>query len=638
MKMVSWTRFMAVLAIQIPPARQRVAYPVPDTRHTQMTIYAFASIFNSAVALFLGSLVMGKEPKSPLNRLYFSLCLLVAYISFCEFGLRLTTAEQAHIWLKAGFLWPFVLPIFLHFILHYANIKHLLAHKLTYVLLYLPAAFFSVIDLTTELISGQPVQHYWGWGYSYAPSWPNDVGMVWAAVLMLLTIVVSFTHAFSLGEHQGRKQALFVSIGVSLPVAAGLYTEVILPFAFSQRIPEMETLAFTLSSVAIGYGIWRHGLFSLSPTMAAENIFNNISDVLFLVGPDGTILRANPATKTHLGYEESEIVNNAAILASGDAASTKEFTQRVFARLKNEGRLTDLEVELRRKDGRIVPFSMSLAVLKGPNDRVLGYVCIARDIEERKLAEQELVMAKDAAEAANRAKSEFLAATSHELRTPLNAIIGFSQILQDQFFGPLNEKQIAYVDDIHQSGKHLLALINDVLDLAKVEAGKLELEPTTVLVEELFRSSLTIVKEKCLKHRIGLTFAMAPELYEQELTVDVRKIKQVMFNLLSNAAKFTPDGGRIEVSASRRGPDLEVYVEDNGAGIAIGDQEAIFEPFYQVKDDGLTSRAIGTGLGLGLTRRLLTLHGGRIFVESEGLGKGSRFTFVMPLDCTILRT
>ncbi|MBT3218850.1 MAG: PAS domain-containing sensor histidine kinase, partial [Proteobacteria bacterium] len=308
-----------------------------------------------------------------------------------------------------------------------------------------------------------------------------------------------------------------------------------------------------------------------------------------------------------------------------------------FTRLARENKIPDLEVQLRTKDGRNIPFSMSLTSLRDPDGRLLGYVCIARDINAHKLVEQELLLAKEAAEAANRAKGDFLANTSHELRTPLNAIIGFSQILQDQYFGPLNDKQTAYVDDIHQSGKHLLSLINDVLDLAKVEAGKLELQAATMAVAELLQGSLTIIKEKCQKHSIELNLTVAPELAEQNLVADVRKIKQVMFNLLSNAAKFTPDGGRIDVVAALRGHELEVFVEDTGGGLAIEDQEAIFEPFYQVKG-GPTDMTPGTGLGLGLTRRLLKLHGGQIYVESEGLGKGTRFTFIIPLDCTILRS
>ena len=251
-------------------------------------------------------------------------------------------------------------------------------------------------------------------------------------------------------------------------------------------------------------------------------------------------------------------------------------------------------------------------------------------------------------EAANRAKSDFLASVSHELRTPLNAIIGFSQVLLNQHFGDLKDKQEEYVRDILESGKHLQSLINDVLDLSNIDAGKMELELTLVKVNELLENSLTMIKEKALKHGISLDLQIPREVGDLEITAEERKLKQVMFNLLSNAVKFTPDGGSVHVSArlisdcGLRIADLdpksklqtpkciEVSVADSGIGIAPEDQDRIFSEFYQVKG-GLSDKTPGTGLGLSLTKRLVEMHGGRIWVESEGEGKGSRFSFALPI-------
>jgi hypothetical protein len=219
---------------------------------------------------------------------------------------------------------------------------------------------------------------------------------------------------------------------------------------------------------------------------------------------------------------------------------------------------------------------------------------------------------------------------SHELRTPLNAIIGFSEVLRDEYFGSLNEKQADYVNDILESGKHLLSLINDILDLSKVEAGKLELEPSRVNLKDLLENSLVMIKEKCMKNGIDLSFSIAEGLDDLEISADERRLKQVMFNLLSNAAKFTPDGGAIKLEAEKKGEEVVVSVEDTGIGVAPDDQEKIFEEFHQVKGS-LQDKTPGTGLGLPLAKRLVEMHKGRIWIESEGEGKGSRFSFTLPL-------
>ncbi len=229
-------------------------------------------------------------------------------------------------------------------------------------------------------------------------------------------------------------------------------------------------------------------------------------------------------------------------------------------------------------------------------------------------------------EIANKHKSEFLANMSHELRTPLNAIIGFSEVLLERLFGELNEKQDDYLKDIHSSGRHLLALINDILDLSKVEAGRMELEISRFDVPDALSNAMTLVRERAQRHNVGLALDVDATL--GEVSADERKFKQIVLNLLSNAVKFTPDGGRIDVSARRTPDELIVAVHDTGIGIATEDQQAVFEEFRQVGRN-YTNKQEGTGLGLALTRRFVELHGGRIWLESEP-NKGSTFTFTIP--------
>ena len=247
-----------------------------------------------------------------------------------------------------------------------------------------------------------------------------------------------------------------------------------------------------------------------------------------------------------------------------------------------------------------------------------------------KRAEEELRKAKEIAEAANQAKSDFLASISHELRTPLNAVIGFSDLLLEKFFGDLNDKQTEYVHYISDSGMHLLSLINDLLDISKAEAGKMELELSGVNIQDLVEHSMIIIKEKALKHGISFDCHVSDELKGLEVEADGRKLKQVMFNLLSNAAKFTPDGGSITLDARKEAEEIIISVTDSGIGVAPEDREKIFEPFYQVKS-ALKDKTPGTGLGLPLARQFIALHGGRIWVESESKDKGSRFCFAVPV-------
>ena len=229
-------------------------------------------------------------------------------------------------------------------------------------------------------------------------------------------------------------------------------------------------------------------------------------------------------------------------------------------------------------------------------------------------------------EVASQHKSEFLANMSHELRTPLNAIIGFSEVLSERMFGELNEKQAEYLQDIHTSGRHLLSLINDILDLSKVEAGRMELEMNHFDLPSALDNALTLIRERAARHSIALELNVDPRL--GDFVGDERKIKQVLLNLLSNAVKFTPEGGRIEVKAVPADSFVEISVSDSGIGIAPEDQEAIFEEFRQVGSSYAQKRE-GTGLGLTLAKKFVELHGGKIWVKSE-LGKGSTFTFTLP--------
>ena len=382
------------------------------------------------------------------------------------------------------------------------------------------------------------------------------------------------------------------------------------------------TVFWVLILLLFSCRLWRSAASSRD---AIRTIIASVSpDVLLMVDPGRRIRLCNPAVQRMFGYEPEELLARTTDVLYGDrrpSGSGHDIRDHLEKHGFHVGPATGV-----RKDGTRFP----LEVVTGILHERRGVVVLVRDISQRKAAEDVLLRAKEAAEAANATKSQFLANMSHELRTPLNSIIGFSDVLLEAYFGDLTDKQREYAQHINDSGKHLLDLINDVLDLSKVEAGKMELALTETNIEELLRGCSTMIREKAARHGIDLVFEGVDTLPRPTAHVDERKLRQIMFNLLSNAAKFTPDGGRITVTASQADGTLTICVADTGIGIAAAEHERIFDEFYQLRS-GTTDKTPGTGLGLPLTKRLVEMHGGTITVTSDGDDRGSRFTVVLPM-------
>jgi PAS domain S-box-containing protein len=300
-----------------------------------------------------------------------------------------------------------------------------------------------------------------------------------------------------------------------------------------------------------------------------------------------------------------------------------------------ERKITDYELTARTRDGKETTVSCNATTFYDRDRKLQGVFAAARDVTERKRLDQvlqeknvELESARAVAEKTSLTKSDFLANMSHELRTPLNSVIGFSEVLQDQLFGPINAKQHEYVNNIITSGRHLLSLINDILDLSKVESGKMSLDLSSFSLRESLDASLVLLREKAMKGGLDLQLELAPEA-DLQIVADQRKLKQILFNLLSNAVKFTSQAGTVLVSVRRDGDFLEITVSDSGIGIREEDIPKLFQAFTQL-ESVYTKGFEGTGLGLALTRQLVEMHGGRIWVKSE-FGKGSRFSFTVPI-------
>jgi PAS domain S-box-containing protein len=363
-----------------------------------------------------------------------------------------------------------------------------------------------------------------------------------------------------------------------------------------------------------------------------ESLLEKSPTAIITLALDGTITSWNPAAEELFGFERDEVLGKTLDpLVASDPMMLDEAND-VSGRTAS-GEAVRVVTTRARKDGTLIDVDIVSAPIFVSGEQV-GYYGIYTDIGDLQERTRELQVAlKQLAdkslelEKASRHKSEFLANMSHELRTPLNAIVGFSQVLKQKLFGEVNDKQEEYLDDILSSADHLLDLINDILDLSKVEAGQVELESGLFSLREALERGVVMVRERASKNGVSLELTLDPNVDLVE--GDERRIRQVVFNLLSNAVKFTPQGGRVDVSTARVDGEVLVAVRDTGPGIALADQARIFEEFQQA-NSGNGERPEGTGLGLALSKSLVELHGGRIWVESEP-GRGSTFTFTIPV-------
>jgi len=356
----------------------------------------------------------------------------------------------------------------------------------------------------------------------------------------------------------------------------------------------------------------------------AEDVVNRVQYPLVLLDSELKIISANLSFYKTFKVESNEIAKKT-LFQIGDQQWDIPKLRNLLEYLRNEKQpLNNFEVE---KNFPKIGYKIMLlnATQVYSEDKKIFLLSI-EDITQRKKFEEKLKKHTAEIEIANKSKSDFLANMSHELRTPLNAIIGFSELLKDEMIGQLLPKQKNYITDIFLSGKHLLSLLNDILDLSKIEAGKMTLDLEKTELPLLFESSLSIVKERALKHNIKLNLDIKEDV--RQIYVDTRKLKQVIYNLLSNAVKFTPDGGRIYVKVKKVSKLLEFSVTDTGVGISKEDITRLFQPFVQL-ESSLNRKYKGTGLGLSLVKRIVELHGGSVEIKSE-LGKGSCFTVRIP--------
>jgi PAS domain S-box-containing protein len=445
------------------------------------------------------------------------------------------------------------------------------------------------------------VKPYWGSSFTFAG---RDCTLIVRATPELLAASVAGAGRFELGS------------GLFLTTLLTLYL-----ITNRVRADRLRHLAETLQREI---AVRRSTEESLRLTQAA---MDRSSEAICMVHPSGRYLNVNDATCRQLGYSREEMLNltvfDVALQTDPEAWAERWQKYREVGSISFEGqRLT--------KDGRKIPVDMTISHIQFGDSEYLFIV--ARDATVRRHIEQELRAARDLAESANQAKSQFLANMSHELRTPLNAIIGFSEVISSALFGPLDAHYRDYAQDINGSGHHLLRIINDLLDLSKIEAGRLELRDTPVPIATIFETCRRMVSDRATVTDVTLDFHPT----ELEVSADELRLEQVLLNLVSNAVKFTPTGGRVTVSATvSASGEVAISVADTGIGMASDDIPRALQPFGQI-DNSLARPHGGTGLGLPLAQRLVELHGGTMTIDSQ-LGEGTTVTVVLPPERVHLR-
>jgi PAS domain S-box-containing protein len=444
------------------------------------------------------------------------------------------------------------------------------------------------------------IEPYWGSSFTFAG---RDCTMILRATPQLLAEKTAGAGWFELGS------------GMLLTVLLVLYL-----VTSRVRADRLTHLAESLQREA---AVRRSTEEDLRLTQAA---MDRSSEAICLVDPSGRYLNVNDATCKQLGYSREELLQMT-VFEVAVQTDPESWAQR-WEKYREVGSLS-FEGQRRTREGRTIPVDMTVSLIRFDDKEYLFIV--ARDASLRRHIEHELRTARDLAESANQAKSQFLANMSHELRTPLNAIIGFSEIISAALFGPLDARYRDYAQDIHGSGHHLLRIINDLLDLSKVEAGQLELQNRPVPLSTIFETCRRMVSDRAAAEGITLDFRPT----EIEVIADELRLEQVLLNLVSNAVKFTPADGRVTVTASLSLlREVTISVADTGIGMAPEDIPRALQPFGQI-DNSLSRPHGGTGLGLPLAQRLVELHGGTMTIDSA-LGKGTTVTVVLPAERTHL--
>ncbi len=624
-----------------------------------MSPFALVSLLSFGTSIILASLVWFRGPRSLVNRAFAFFCLLAAYLSFTEFGLRQADSfETAYFWLKASAFWPIILPALLHFALAFTEQSRLLSNRSTYVLLYAPALALSLLGLTTELMTTGLAEEYWGWTDIHGKNVVSYIASSWVFIVSVLTTYLCLRYYLRTAERHRKQQARCVLIGISILLVVGFIAEPFLTL-LQTKIPDLVTPAFAIGSVFIGYGIWKYRLFALTAATAAESILSTMSHLLFLVNPEGRIMKVNQAALGILGYREEGLIGRdvGAILTNGGGEEALVNWAGPTGQLTSNA-MRDAEMTAKTRLGERIPISVSTSPVRTEDGSLQGIVCIAQDITERKQAEEALRKAHDELEIrveertielakanqalqveiierkraegelkqtmadlarSNAELQEFAYMASHDLQEPLRMVTSYVQLLARRYRGELDADADDFIAYAVDGTSRMQRMINDLLAYSRVgTSGKdFGLTDCAVVLDQTIANLQVAIEES------GAVITHDPL---PSVTADASQLVQLFQNLISNAIKFRDEEPlHVHVSAERKGDEMVFSIRDNGIGIDPEHIDHVFRTFQRLHSKG---EYPGMGIGLAICRRIVERHGGCIWVESQS-GKGSTFYFTI---------
>jgi PAS domain S-box-containing protein len=566
--------------------------------------FAFLSLVASVISIFLGLSVYLLNRKSLVNKIFLLVLVFNSYWAFSRFMMyQANDLETATLWTKILFLWPFLITLMVHFTLVFTE-SDLLKRKVTYAVLYLPAAAFSIIDLTTNLISSSPILEPWGYSETYPfGSWICHADGVWAAAMGVTVIALFISYYLRVSDETRKQQTKYVGLGFSIPVVISIIVDSAFPMLGIQ-FPSLGSISGALLSGFVAYAIWKYDLFTLNPAVAAENIVSTMPDSLVLVNPDGSILRVNQPLLDLLSYRENELIGK----PLWQLFLEKDEGTKLLGELPLIREIRNREAKLLSKSGLEKAVSVSCSVVKDKRGQDVGVNCIIHDVTEQKEMGQRLLKAERYASI-----GELAGMIGHDLRNPLTSIRGAVYYLKAKHASSLDEKDKVMFETIEKSIDYSNKIVNDLLDYSTEIV--LETEPANPKM--LLTEARGIVSLPTNVKIVDITQEVP------QIMVDKVKMTRVFVNIMRNAFDSMPEGGTLSVRSQLSNYCVLFSFADTGSGIAPEVMAKLWSPLF-------TTKAKGMGFGLAICKRIVEAHGGRIWAESI-IGKGTIINVEIPL-------
>ncbi|MBN2344119.1 MAG: response regulator [Deltaproteobacteria bacterium] len=635
-----------------------------------MTIFALISLLSFVASLFLGSFIYFKDTKATINRLYFVICMSVAYFSFLDFGYKQAKdLSEAMIWWRFDFLWSLHTAIWLHLAILFTEREKWLKQKFVYVLIYAPVAIFIFLDGTGHYITGPPIKQPWGWSYSVRDNILSSISYVWMSALPIISAGLYIWYLGKPTDIRKAAQSRFM-LAAGITTLLSVFVELTLQL-LEVSTPSLTVLAFILANVFVGYAIWKYELFTLTPSKAAESIIATMGDSLMLVGLDGAIISANQATTRMLGFSERELIGKLVKYVFAPNAHIPVWIRETNRKKEDTFRSKDIETEYITHDGKIIPVSLSGSMLNDEEGNLRGFLLIARDITERKRAESEIEKHREHLEELVEERTSQLSKTNVQLQQEINerqkaelekkglqeqlyqaqkmeaigrlaggvahdfnnllfVINGYAESLLDDFKD--NPQVIDDLSQIAEAGKRAVNLTRQLLAFSRKQI----IDPVLVNVNERIESSYKMLS-RLIGEDIRIYFSNSAK--SGKVVMDITQLDQVVANLVVNARDAMPLGGEIKIHTENllvsekdcenhpersAGNFVCISISDTGCGIPEDKLKMIFEPFYTSKEVGK-----GTGLGLATVYGIVKQNDGFIEVDSQ-LDVGSTFKIFLP--------